>query len=219
MATIVPEADDSPAQAQERLREILAGLGLQHRARSLHLDVGEGLLRLRPTQHQRGPVQQRLHGVGQFAVLLLLDLLAFGALLRFLFASLPVEFFALNSQAFRLFSQSLLLGFALLPQALLFGPTLGLFGFPADALLLIVDGRRGLREVWPVALVTGLGFALAQFVTSNYISVELTDIVASLAGLAWLGKSTMALVPGFGPWVMLGVVVSRWRDGWAGAPR
>ena len=51
-------------------------------------------------------------------------------------------------------------------------------------LLLIVDGRRGLREVWPVALVTGLGFALAQFVTSNYISVELTDIVASLAGLA-----------------------------------
>lgn len=50
-------------------------------------------------------------------------------------------------------------------------------------LLLIVDGRRGLREVWPVALVTGLGFALAQFVTSNYISVELTDIVASLVGL------------------------------------
>lgn len=51
-------------------------------------------------------------------------------------------------------------------------------------LLLIVDGRKGLREVWPVALVTGLSFALAQFVTSNYISVELTDIVASLVGLA-----------------------------------
>ena len=31
---------------------------------------------------------------------------------------------------------------------------------------------------------------------------------ASLAGLAWLGKSTMALVPGFGPWVMLGVVAT-----------
>jgi epoxyqueuosine reductase len=29
---------------------------------------------------------------------------------------------------------------------------------------------------------------------------------AELAGLAWRGKSTMALVPGFGPWVMLGVV-------------
>jgi lactate permease len=51
-------------------------------------------------------------------------------------------------------------------------------------LLLIVDGRRGLKEVWPVALFTGLSFAGAQFVTSNFISVELTDIVASLVGLA-----------------------------------
>jgi lactate permease len=47
----------------------------------------------------------------------------------------------------------------------------------------IVDGRRGLRETWPVALLAGSAFAVAQFVTSNYISVELTDIVASLAGL------------------------------------
>jgi len=51
-------------------------------------------------------------------------------------------------------------------------------------LLLIVDGRRGLREVWPAALVTGLSFALAQFATSNFLSVELTDIVAALVGLA-----------------------------------
>ena len=51
-------------------------------------------------------------------------------------------------------------------------------------LLLIVDGRRGLREVWPAAFVTGASFAIAQFITSNFISVELTDIVASLVGLA-----------------------------------
>ncbi len=51
-------------------------------------------------------------------------------------------------------------------------------------LLLVVDGRRGLREVWPAALVTGLAFAGAQFATSNFLSVELTDIVAALAGLA-----------------------------------
>jgi lactate permease len=50
-------------------------------------------------------------------------------------------------------------------------------------LLLVVDGVRGLREVWPAALVTGLSFAIAQFATSNFLSVELTDIVASLAGL------------------------------------
>ena len=31
---------------------------------------------------------------------------------------------------------------------------------------------------------------------------------AELAGLAWRGKSTMALVPGFGPWVMLGAIAT-----------
>ncbi len=48
----------------------------------------------------------------------------------------------------------------------------------------IVDGRRGLRETWRVALLAGSAFAVAQFVTSNYLSVELTDVVASLASLA-----------------------------------
>ena len=58
-----------------------------------------------------------------------------------------------------------------------------LAAFVPMLLLLVVDGVRGLREVWPAALVTGLSFALAQFATSNYLSVELTDIVASLVGL------------------------------------
>ncbi len=51
-------------------------------------------------------------------------------------------------------------------------------------LVLLVDGRRGVRQVWPVALVIGLAFALAQWLAATYLSVELTDIVASLAGLA-----------------------------------
>lgn len=50
-------------------------------------------------------------------------------------------------------------------------------------LLLVVDGVRGLREVWPAALVTGVSFGVAQFATSNFLSVELTDIVAALVGL------------------------------------
>jgi lactate permease len=50
-------------------------------------------------------------------------------------------------------------------------------------LLVLVDGRRGIREIWPAAIVTGAAFAISQFVSSNYISVELTDIIASLAGL------------------------------------
>jgi lactate permease len=47
-------------------------------------------------------------------------------------------------------------------------------------LVFIVDGRRGVRQTWIPALLAGFVFALAQFVTSNYISVQLTDIVAAL---------------------------------------
>jgi lactate permease len=48
----------------------------------------------------------------------------------------------------------------------------------------MVDGWRGVRAVWPAALVGGVSFALGQFVCSNYLSVELTDIVASLLSVA-----------------------------------
>jgi lactate permease len=44
----------------------------------------------------------------------------------------------------------------------------------------MVDGSRGIRQAWPAAVVGGFTFALAQFLCSNYISVELTDIVAAL---------------------------------------
>jgi lactate permease len=48
----------------------------------------------------------------------------------------------------------------------------------------MVDGRRGIRQAWPVAVVGGLTFAVGQFLCSNFISVELTDIVAALASTA-----------------------------------
>jgi lactate permease len=48
----------------------------------------------------------------------------------------------------------------------------------------MVDGKRGLRQAWPAALVGGVVFAILQFATSNYISVPLTDIVASLGSAA-----------------------------------
>lgn len=51
-------------------------------------------------------------------------------------------------------------------------------------LVFLVDGKRGVKQMWPLALVVGLTFAISQFVSSNFISVELTDIIASLAGLA-----------------------------------
>src|SRR3954447_620860 len=48
----------------------------------------------------------------------------------------------------------------------------------------MVDGWRGIKAVWPAAMVGGLAFAVGQFVCSNYLSVELTDIVASLLSVA-----------------------------------
>src|SRR3954449_12424172 len=44
----------------------------------------------------------------------------------------------------------------------------------------MVDEFKGVKAAWPGAVVGGLTFAVGQFVCSNYISVELTDIVASL---------------------------------------
>jgi len=51
-------------------------------------------------------------------------------------------------------------------------------------LVLMADGRRGVRQTWPIAVVVGLTFAIFQWVSATWISVELTDIIASLAGLA-----------------------------------
>jgi lactate permease len=51
-------------------------------------------------------------------------------------------------------------------------------------LIAMVDGRRGIRQTWPVAVVGGISFAIGQFVCSNALSVELTDIVASLLATA-----------------------------------
>jgi lactate permease len=48
----------------------------------------------------------------------------------------------------------------------------------------MVDGRRGIRAAWPAAVVGGVAFAVGQFACSNYLSVELTDIVAALIAAA-----------------------------------
>jgi lactate permease len=50
----------------------------------------------------------------------------------------------------------------------------------------VVDGARGVRQTWPAALVAGVSFAIAQFVCSNYISVELTDLIAALVSTLFM---------------------------------
>jgi lactate permease len=50
-------------------------------------------------------------------------------------------------------------------------------------LVMVVDGLRGLRQTWPIALVTGVTFAAAQFWAADNGQGELADVIASLAGL------------------------------------
>jgi lactate permease len=54
------------------------------------------------------------------------------------------------------------------------------------ALVFIVDGRRGFRETWPVALTGGVVFGIGQYAASNFVSVPLADVIASLMSAAAL---------------------------------
>ncbi len=49
--------------------------------------------------------------------------------------------------------------------------------------VLILDGRKGLRDCWMHALVIGASFAITQWWCSNHFAYELTDVVASLVSL------------------------------------
>ncbi|MFF5595357.1 L-lactate permease [Streptomyces althioticus] len=62
-------------------------------------------------------------------------------------------------------------------------------------LVWLVDGRRGLRETWIPALVCGVAFAVAQFAASNYVSAQLADIGAALAGAGALMAVPHSRVP------------------------
>jgi glycolate permease len=95
-------------------------------------------------------------------------------------------------------------------------------------LILVVAGGKGLRRNWPVALVTGLSFALTQFVVSNFWGPYIADVLASSLSIfatvgflkIWrpgaaenfLGKPLTAResIAAWLPWVMLSVVVILW---------
>jgi lactate permease len=47
-------------------------------------------------------------------------------------------------------------------------------------------GRKGMMEVWPAILVTGLSFAIPQYLVSNFIGPELVDIIAAIVSMASL---------------------------------
>ncbi|MFC8200169.1 L-lactate permease [Streptomyces sp. NPDC057298] len=66
-------------------------------------------------------------------------------------------------------------------------------------LVFLVDGRRGLRETWIPAVACGFAFAVAQFAASNYVSAQLADIGAALAGAGALMAVPQARRPAAEP--------------------
>lgn len=52
------------------------------------------------------------------------------------------------------------------------------------ALLLMLDGRRGLRETWPAALAAGVGFGVGQYLCSNFFAYQLSDLAGGVIATA-----------------------------------
>lgn len=47
-------------------------------------------------------------------------------------------------------------------------------------------GRKAMMEVWPAILVTGVSFAIPQYLVSNFIGPELVDIIAAIVSMVSL---------------------------------
>ena len=47
-------------------------------------------------------------------------------------------------------------------------------------------GRKGMMEIWPAILVTGVSFAIPQYLVSNFIGPELVDIIAAIVSMVSL---------------------------------
>lgn len=100
-----------------------------------------------------------------------------------------------------------------------------------------VGGRKALRDTWPVALVGGASFALAQFATTNYWGPYAADLVCALVSIACVivflhfwkpapyhraADATLQEQPpaahvtasesviAWAPWVLLAVVMGAW---------
>lgn len=50
-------------------------------------------------------------------------------------------------------------------------------------IMAIMDGWRGIKETWPAVIVAGGSFAIAQYLTSNFLGPELPDITAAIASI------------------------------------
>ncbi len=85
-------------------------------------------------------------------------------------------------------------------------------------------GMRSIGKLWPALLVSGGSFALAQFVTSNFLSYQLTDVLSSLTSLivtiaflkVWRPEPDAQFAIAARGDTMVGVGAARQRVGWGG---
>jgi lactate permease len=97
-------------------------------------------------------------------------------------------------------------------------------------LILVMSGWKGLKAVLPATAVCGIAFATTQFVISNFVNPQLTDILSSVAAMGsvvlltrfWrpsdvpfvpkgrLAHKTPHLLQAWGPYILLVVFVLLW---------
>ena len=105
-------------------------------------------------------------------------------------------------------------------------------------LVAMMDGWKGIKEVWPVALIAGGSFAIAQYLTSNFIGPELPDVTSAIVSIVattvflkfWKPKNVMKVVElenvvqtshttaqvfkAWSPFIVLSVMVTIWTTKW-----
>ncbi|WP_116135355.1 L-lactate permease [Trinickia diaoshuihuensis] len=88
----------------------------------------------------------------------------------------------------------------------------------------VYGGWRSIGKLWPALLVSGGSFALAQFVTSNYLSYQLTDVLSSLSSLivtigflkVWRPEPDARFAVARGGDTLVGVGAAQTHGGWGG---
>ena len=109
-------------------------------------------------------------------------------------------------------------------------------------LIFLMNGFKGVKETWPVALVAGGSFAIVQFITATHLGPELPDIASAVVSIICVavflrfwqpkhiftfdeavgGKATIEakkysikeIILAWMPFVLLIVVIIIWTQGW-----
>jgi len=96
----------------------------------------------------------------------------------------PVAFGALGTPVITLAQVH---GYDLMAVSAMIGRQLPFFSLMVPFWLIwAFAGFKGMWDIWPAILVTGLSFAIPQFLVSNFIGPELVDIIAALVSLVCL---------------------------------